>query len=48
MTPDDASRRYPLVANDIAFVPGTSIGYLTANGADAVFRVRYDDKGVIA
>lgn len=48
MTPDDNSRRYPLVANDIAFVPGTSIAYLTANGADAVFRVRYDDKGSIA
>jgi mono/diheme cytochrome c family protein len=41
-TPDDASRRYPLVASDIAFVPGTSIAYVSANGADAVFRVRFD------
>ncbi len=41
-TPDDASRRYPLVADDLAFVPGAGIGYLSANGADAVFRVRFD------
>jgi mono/diheme cytochrome c family protein len=37
-----AARRYPLFANDIGFVPGSSVGYLTANGADAVFRVRAD------
>jgi len=36
--PDDASRRFPLTANDIAFVPGTNVGYVTAGGADAVFR----------
>ena len=48
MTPDDNTRRYPLVANDIAFVSGTSIAYLTANGSDAVFRVRYDANGSIA
>lgn len=36
--PDDASRRFPLLANDIAFVPGTTVGYVTAGGADAVFR----------
>lgn len=35
---DDASRRLPLLANDIAFVPGTAVGYVTAGGADAVFR----------
>lgn len=35
-------RRYPLVANDLAFVPGTGIGYVPANGTDAVFRVVYD------
>ncbi len=40
--PDDNTRRYPLFGNDIAFVPGTGVGYVTANGADAVFRVRYD------
>jgi YVTN family beta-propeller protein len=37
-----AARRFPLFANDIGFVPGSSVGYLTANGADAVFRVRAD------
>lgn len=36
--PDDASRRLPLLANDISFVPGTNVGYVTAGGADAVFR----------
>ncbi len=36
--PDDASRRFPLLANDIAFVPGTTVGYVTAGGTDAVFR----------
>lgn len=36
--PDDASRRFPLLANDIAFVPGTTVGYVSAGGADAVFR----------
>jgi YVTN family beta-propeller protein len=40
--PDDASRRYPLLANDLDFVPGTSIAYVSANGADAVFRVKFD------
>lgn len=46
---DNASRRYPLLANDMAFVPGSGVGYVTANGADAVFRVRYDaTSGAIA
>jgi YVTN family beta-propeller protein len=40
--PDDHTRRVPLVANDIGFVPGTGVAYVTANGADAVFRVTYD------
>jgi hypothetical protein len=40
--PDDGGRRYPLLADDLAFVPGTGIGYLPANGTDAVFRVVYD------
>ncbi len=43
--PDDGSRRYPIVPSDIGFVPGSAIGYVPANGSDAVFRVRYDDKG---
>jgi YVTN family beta-propeller protein len=37
-----AARRYPLFASDIGFVPGSTVGYLTANGADAVFRIRVD------
>ena len=37
-----AARRYPLFANDIGFVPGSTVGYLTANGADAVFRLKVD------
>ena len=37
-TPDDASRRIPLIATDVAFVPNTGIGYLTSYGTDAVFR----------
>src|SRR5262249_6697039 len=40
--PDNAQRRFPLFANDIAFVPGTFVSYLPANGADALFRVKYD------
>jgi YVTN family beta-propeller protein len=44
-TPDDASRRIPLFANDMAFVPGTSVSYVTANGADAVFRMVHAQNG---
>ncbi|TKD11917.1 YncE family protein [Polyangium fumosum] len=40
---DDASRRYPLVANDIAFVGATGEAYVPANGADAVFRVNFNE-----
>ncbi|HEY4118403.1 MAG TPA: hypothetical protein VGM56_11135 [Byssovorax sp.] len=43
---DDGTRRFPLVANEMVFVPGGSIGYLTANGADAVFRFTTDANGV--
>jgi YVTN family beta-propeller protein len=39
---DDATRRYPLFASDIAFVAGSSVGYVSANGADAVFRIHFD------
>ncbi len=38
-TPDDASRRLPLILTDLAFVPGTRIGYATSYGSDAVFRI---------
>lgn len=43
--PDDNGRRYPLVMTDIGFVTGTNIGYVTANGADAVFRFKVDPNG---
>ena len=46
--PDNAQRRYPLFANDMSFVAGTGVGYVSANGADAVFRVRYDATGAVA
>ncbi|NUQ78070.1 MAG: beta-propeller fold lactonase family protein [Polyangiaceae bacterium] len=39
--PDDASRRLPHIANDIAFDP-SGAAYLSANGADAVFRAAFD------
>ena len=45
--PDDASRRMPLLANDIAFVPGTNVGYVTAGGTDAVFRFELGADGTI-
>lgn len=44
-TKDDASRRLPLFANDMAFVPGQNVSYTTANGADAVFRIGHDATG---
>jgi mono/diheme cytochrome c family protein len=40
--PDDASRRYPLVPMDLAFVPGKGVAYVPANGTDAVFRVVFN------
>ena len=41
-TPDDATRRLPLLPTDIGFVPGTVTAYFPAYGADAVFRVDFD------
>ena len=46
--PDDESRRLPLHANSLAFVPGTRVGYVSAGGADAVFRFEVDEEGVVA
>lgn len=43
-----AGQRFPLFANDIAFVPGTSVGYVTANGIDAVFRFTTDTTGKLS
>jgi DNA-binding beta-propeller fold protein YncE len=40
--PDDASRRMPLFASDIAFVAGSAVGYVSANGSDAAFRIVFD------
>jgi hypothetical protein len=40
--PDDATRRLPLFASDIAFVRNSSVGYVSANGADAAFRIVFD------
>jgi hypothetical protein len=43
-TPDDASRRFPILAKDVAFIPGSLAvtAYFAAYGADAVFRVDFD------
>ncbi len=45
---DNNTRRYPLVMTDIAFVPGTGIGYVSANGSDAVFRFKFNIDGTLA
>lgn len=39
-----AAQRFPLFANNLAFVPKKPVAYLTANGTDAVFRLRFDPK----
>lgn len=44
----DPSRRMPIIPTDFAFVPASNIGYLTAQGSDAVFRVRYAADGTLA
>jgi YVTN family beta-propeller protein len=44
-TPDDASRRLPLIPNDIVFVPDSGIAYVTGYGSDAVFRIAYKPDG---
>ena len=45
--PNDASRRLPLLANDLSFVPGTQIGYISANGTNAAFRAEFAADGSI-
>ena len=40
---DDSSRRMPLNPADIVFLPGTLNGYIPAKGADAVFRVDFNE-----
>ena len=44
-TPDDASRRLPLIPNDIMFAAGTSFAYVSSYGSDAVFRIAYKADG---
>ncbi|MBX7196854.1 MAG: hypothetical protein K1X94_32690 [Sandaracinaceae bacterium] len=44
---DDATRRVPLIATDLAFVPASGIGYLTSYGSDAVFRVSFQADGTL-
>jgi YVTN family beta-propeller protein len=44
-TPDDASRRLPLIPNDIMFAPGTHFAYVSSYGSDAVFRIAYKADG---
>ncbi|MEQ1564523.1 MAG: hypothetical protein ABMA64_02710 [Myxococcota bacterium] len=46
-TPDDSSRRFPLIPTSLGFVPGTHVLYLTAYGADALFRIEFDGAGGI-
>jgi YVTN family beta-propeller protein len=45
---DAAKQRFPLFASEIAFVSGTSVGYVSANGSDAVFRFQTAPTGEIA
>ena len=45
--PDDASRRMPLIPNDIMFAAGTTIGYVTGYGSDAVYRIAYRPDGTL-
>ncbi len=41
--PDDHSRRIPHLLSTIQFVRGTNIGWATAYGSDAVFRLEWGD-----
>lgn len=47
MVADDATRRIPLLTNDIAFAGGTNVAYLPAYGSNAVFRVAYKADGTL-
>jgi DNA-binding beta-propeller fold protein YncE len=39
-----AAQRFPLFANDLAFVTGSAVAYVTANGTDSVFRLQFNSK----
>jgi DNA-binding beta-propeller fold protein YncE len=43
--PDTAARRFPLIPNDIAFVPTSNVAYVSSYGSDAVFRVQFGADG---
>lgn len=43
---NDASRRLPIVANDLAFVPKKEVAYISSNGSDAVFRVTFENGAI--
>jgi YVTN family beta-propeller protein len=43
--PESAARRMPLAPSDIAFTSSGHVAYVTAHGADAVFRVVYNSDG---
>jgi YVTN family beta-propeller protein len=44
---DDASRRIPLIPNDIMFAAGTTVGYVSGYGSDAVYRIAYRPDGTL-
>ena len=46
-TPDDASRRLPLIPNDIMFATGKTVAYVTGYGTDAIFRIIYKADGTL-
>jgi YVTN family beta-propeller protein len=39
---EPAKQRFPLFANDLVFVSGATVGYVTGNGSDAVYRFQTD------
>ncbi len=47
MVADDATRRMPLIMNDINFVHGSNVAYVTAYGSDAVFRIQFAGDGTV-
>ncbi|MET0387955.1 MAG: hypothetical protein ABW321_18430, partial [Polyangiales bacterium] len=42
-----AKRRYPLFGSEIGFIEGTTVGYVSANGSDAVYRFQTTTDGKI-
>jgi YVTN family beta-propeller protein len=53
-TPDDASRRYPLLPVDLVFQPlvagstvGATVAWVVGYGSDALFRVRFNPSGAL-